>query len=189
VTPDPLREHIARLEPWLDDPENGTYPTYSVPLFAAGEGEATATARGQDTKSPSPAAPPVEHRSIGKVYEPNGWGDCEACGRPWPCPQARIDYMGSVGITPPHVVNAAPQEAPTEPPTWQQAEDVYGFDAMREPLRAAAPDRCDECGGLVKGFFANFLRRCPNDWHIVREEWEHGLGRAPQGEGNTDGLG
>lgn len=81
---------------------------------------------------------------------------------------------------------AAPEVAPTEPPTWQQAEDVYGFDAMREPLRAAAPDRCDECGGLVKGFFANFLRRCPNDWHIVREEWEHGLGPAPQGEGNTD---
>ena len=91
MTPDPeLREHIARLEPWLDDPENGTYPTYSVPLFAAGEGEATATARGQDTKSPSPAAPPVEHRSIGKVYEPNGWGDCEVCGLAWPCPSAPL---------------------------------------------------------------------------------------------------
>lgn len=47
-------------------------------------------------------------------------------------------------------------------------------------------DRCDECGGRVRGFFANFLRRCPNDWHIVREEWEHGLGPAPLGEGNTD---
>jgi len=42
---------------------------------------------------------------------------------------------------------STPQGEP-EPPTWQQAEDVYGFDAMREPLRAAAPDRCDECGGL-----------------------------------------
>lgn len=90
MTPDPLREHIARLEPWLDDPENGTYPTYSVPLFAAGEGEATATARGQDSESPSPAAPPVEHRSIGKVYEPNGWGDCEVCGLAWPCPSAPL---------------------------------------------------------------------------------------------------
>jgi hypothetical protein len=28
------------------------------------------------------------HRSIGKVYEPNGWGDCEACGLTWPCPSA-----------------------------------------------------------------------------------------------------
>lgn len=62
MTPDPeLREHIARLEPWLDDPENGTYPTYSVPLFAAGEGEHGASGSSPDAgATPSPAAPPVE---------------------------------------------------------------------------------------------------------------------------------
>lgn len=30
--------------------------------------------------------PSPEHRSIGKVGEPNRMGDCEACGEPWPCP-------------------------------------------------------------------------------------------------------
>lgn len=35
-----------------------------------------------------------KHRSIGKVDDVR-WGDCEACGRPWPCPQARVDYYFS----------------------------------------------------------------------------------------------
>lgn len=29
----------------------------------------------------------TEHRSIGKVDETR-WGDCEACGHPWPCREA-----------------------------------------------------------------------------------------------------
>lgn len=27
----------------------------------------------------------TEHRSIGKVADPNYMGDCEACGEAWPC--------------------------------------------------------------------------------------------------------
>jgi hypothetical protein len=37
------------------------------------------------------AAPQPEHRSIGKVGEPNYMGDCEACGEPWPCSAAPPD--------------------------------------------------------------------------------------------------
>lgn len=36
-------------------------------------------------------------------------------------------------------------------------------------------DRCSECGGRIKGFVANFIRRCPNDWHVIREELFGGL--------------
>lgn len=37
------------------------------------------------------STPEPEHRSIGKVAEPNCMGDCEACGQPWPCADATPD--------------------------------------------------------------------------------------------------
>ena len=72
-------------EPEPEDGEDGLMVRlFPGPQIAAGEGD------GQFKATPSPAAPPVEHRSIGKVYEPNGWGDCEVCGLAWPCPSAPL---------------------------------------------------------------------------------------------------
>lgn len=49
---------------------------------------------------------------------------------------------------------------------------------------ATEPERCPDCGGLVKGFHANYLRRCPNDWHVIREQLVNGLGW--RGQSPTD---
>lgn len=39
-----------------------------------------------DRVVPVVPSPEAEHRSIGKVGEPNRMGDCAVCGEPWPCP-------------------------------------------------------------------------------------------------------
>lgn len=85
---------------------------------------------GEETRGPTPN--PYErfivnepHRSIGKVGEPNYWGDCVVCGEAWPCSHERAAIAAHASTT-----FAALVETLRAVMTWAE-----NLDMEREPER------------------------------------------------------